>query len=219
MNDHAKSWTSIELDRLVDGELEGGEYQELLRRLDAAPDGWKQCALAFLEAQALRHDLAGLTREAAPHKAPSSTVRAASMIPSWFWPLAVAACLLGMLAMQPTKNQRPSSQTAPPSPPPLAARDQSPDNTPVANSQPDGHLVLTVDDGSKPAGRELSIPVYSPANYPQDDPNQMSPELQDFLKKRGGVVGAERIWQHVENEGQVYLVPIDRYFVRPARAY
>src|SRR5690242_10805193 len=39
---------------LVDGELDEVRRRELLSRLDNMPDGWKSCALAFLEAQALR---------------------------------------------------------------------------------------------------------------------------------------------------------------------
>ncbi len=39
------------LDRLVDGELADGERREVLRTLERQPDGWRQCALAFLEAQ------------------------------------------------------------------------------------------------------------------------------------------------------------------------
>ena len=39
------------LDRLVDGELDDRRRADLLRRLDAEPDGWRRCAAAFLEAQ------------------------------------------------------------------------------------------------------------------------------------------------------------------------
>jgi hypothetical protein len=39
------------LDRLVDGELDEAARAELLRSLDANPECWRQCALAFLEAQ------------------------------------------------------------------------------------------------------------------------------------------------------------------------
>ncbi|WP_422931096.1 hypothetical protein [Singulisphaera sp. PoT] len=42
------------IDRLVDGELSPAERAELLKTLDASPDGWRRCALAFLEAQAWR---------------------------------------------------------------------------------------------------------------------------------------------------------------------
>ncbi len=39
------------IDRLVDGELDPESRRALLLRLDAAPEGWRRCALAFLEAQ------------------------------------------------------------------------------------------------------------------------------------------------------------------------
>lgn len=51
------------LDRLVDGELTSDERRALLRRLDEEPEGWRRCALAFLEAQALRESLGSLADE------------------------------------------------------------------------------------------------------------------------------------------------------------
>jgi hypothetical protein len=45
------------IDRLVDGELPEPGRRALLARLDAAPDGWRRCALAFLEAQCWREAL------------------------------------------------------------------------------------------------------------------------------------------------------------------
>jgi hypothetical protein len=43
-----------QLDMLVDGELGDEERRELLSRFETEPDGWRRCALAFLEAQAWR---------------------------------------------------------------------------------------------------------------------------------------------------------------------
>lgn len=48
------------LDRLVDGELSDAERSALLARLEAEPDGWRRCALAFLEARAWREAFAPL---------------------------------------------------------------------------------------------------------------------------------------------------------------
>jgi hypothetical protein len=45
-------------DLLVDGELNEAARRELLSRLDREPDGWRRCALAFLEAQTWRSGLA-----------------------------------------------------------------------------------------------------------------------------------------------------------------
>lgn len=45
---------SLELDRLVDGSLGEEARHRLLLKLDQETNGWKQCALAFLEAQTFR---------------------------------------------------------------------------------------------------------------------------------------------------------------------
>jgi hypothetical protein len=47
------------LERLVDGELTDDTQRQLLLAMDAQPDAWRRCALAFVEAQALRRDLRG----------------------------------------------------------------------------------------------------------------------------------------------------------------
>ncbi len=51
-----------EIDNLVDGLLGEERRSALLLKLDATPDGWKRCALAFLESQAFRDALAPLGR-------------------------------------------------------------------------------------------------------------------------------------------------------------
>ena len=63
---HRSSNSSIdwlELDRLVDGRLDGDEYRELLCQIDADPDGWRHCALAFLEHQALSRELSAFAND------------------------------------------------------------------------------------------------------------------------------------------------------------
>jgi hypothetical protein len=58
-------------DRLVDGELSPAEYRQLLASLDDMPDGWRQCALAFLEAQALSGALPAVVPPAAAKALPA----------------------------------------------------------------------------------------------------------------------------------------------------
>jgi hypothetical protein len=48
------------LDKLADGELNDSEVRELLLTLEAQPDAWRRCALAFVEAQTLRRDLGSI---------------------------------------------------------------------------------------------------------------------------------------------------------------
>ncbi len=77
-------------DRLVDGELSEAERREMLLRLDDQPGAWRRCALAFLEAQALRHELGASVPAAAesengdsPHlcAAPSGPFRQMGTVP------------------------------------------------------------------------------------------------------------------------------------------
>ena len=52
-----------QLDRLIDGELSEKDYRELLERLEQEPDGWRNCAMAFLESQALERELGSLLED------------------------------------------------------------------------------------------------------------------------------------------------------------
>src|SRR5688500_12364420 len=52
-----------ELDLLADGELGDDRRRELLSRLDEQPDGWRRCAMAFLEAQDWRREMPRAARE------------------------------------------------------------------------------------------------------------------------------------------------------------
>lgn len=54
----------FELDRLVDGQLSPQEYRELLRQVEKDPDGWRQCALAFLQHQAMEKELRAFSNSA-----------------------------------------------------------------------------------------------------------------------------------------------------------
>jgi hypothetical protein len=57
MNDPLTTIDDHIIDRLVDGELGADERRDLLLALEAQPSGWRRCALAFLEAQAWRHEM------------------------------------------------------------------------------------------------------------------------------------------------------------------
>lgn len=85
------------LDLLVDGELDAAGRRELLRELDATPGGWRQCALAFLEAQAWRLDLRAAPdqpngRIARPFGAVSEDRRLAHRLRHWSLLAASVVC-------------------------------------------------------------------------------------------------------------------------------
>jgi hypothetical protein len=154
---HNISNDDVLFDRLVDGELCADERRALLESLDSRPDGWRRCALAFLEAQSWRSELrtVATTPAAIPvsNKSiapkPVSQRRTVWVAAEWF---AVAAAL--MLAFKVGGWQRnsgipvanvttsPSNQVA--SAPPIVA-------TPAPNSgkSSDAINLWVRDDGGK----------------------------------------------------------------------
>ena len=86
------------IDRLADGDLPDADRRALLARLDAEgdSDGWRRCALAFLEAQCWRQALGPLA-ERAPATAPA--VRNSAVVPGASRPRPrLAAWAAGLLA-------------------------------------------------------------------------------------------------------------------------
>ena len=101
MNDALEQFSDdARFDRLVDGEASPEEYRELLATLDDEPGGWRRCALAFLEAQALERELGDLREEAvypSPRKLTEEKLASnTSRTSTNYWPmlLAMAASFL-----------------------------------------------------------------------------------------------------------------------------
>lgn len=97
MNDKFSN-EDILFDRLVDGELAADERRALLASLDARSDGWRRCALAFLEAQQWKIEMKSLAAEptaaaATKNSAPSVSAKRTGIWTAAQW-LAVAAGLL-----------------------------------------------------------------------------------------------------------------------------
>jgi hypothetical protein len=84
-------------DRLVDGELSELERRSLLASLDTEPEGWRRCALAFLEAQTFRESFGDFTPPAsAPAKVPAPAV--SSSLPKRKRPLGAMGTVMAMAA-------------------------------------------------------------------------------------------------------------------------
>jgi hypothetical protein len=79
-------------DLLVDGELSDAQRRDLLAKLEAAPGGWRRCALAFLEAQCWREELRSVTPYTAPR--PKASAASRRQVRSW----GKGATLLAMAA-------------------------------------------------------------------------------------------------------------------------
>jgi hypothetical protein len=66
MNEYSQAEHAFDpqvFDRLVDGELAETERRDVLQTLERQPDGWRQCALAFLEAQTWGQTLVAYVRK------------------------------------------------------------------------------------------------------------------------------------------------------------
>ena len=149
-----------QLDRLVDGELAPEEARQLIRALEQTPGGWKQCALAFLEAQAWQQTLQPLA--ASPQHPPARHRRTTS----WRWRNSVlaalttlAALLLGILLGSRIEPGAPKWHQAK-----QASNSTKPSTHPASRSSrrpiDEGPWQLVVDS---PAGRAV-VPVYSPTD-------------------------------------------------------
>lgn len=62
MNESRTELETQMIDELVAGELTGEQYRRAIRFLESNPEQWKECALAFLEEQALTRDLSCLAQ-------------------------------------------------------------------------------------------------------------------------------------------------------------
>ncbi|MDX1946399.1 MAG: hypothetical protein SFU86_13445 [Pirellulaceae bacterium] len=230
-------------DRLVDGELSPSEYRSLLATLDDEPGGWRRCALAFLEAQALRRELGALRAGGSPlETAPAATQQLATnarpATTRWLLPLAMAASFLvafGLGVYLPAwlATDRPSpvaglvapEQTA--ADPPTAPR-PSPK---VVEARPGtvvpvGSVKLVVDRPGAPATETSELPVYEMTDdlaawLSQDQP-AIPPSVLAEIERRGHRIDRQRQYVPVTlDDGRQAVIPVDGIEITPVsrRAY
>jgi hypothetical protein len=223
-------------DLLADGELDSMRRHDLLSRLDASPDGWRRCALAFLEAQAWRSDVrvefnARVAGKSYSHcrisdrNSPRAGARRWSM-------LALALCVTfgaGWL-MHAASNFRPDADGVS-QPALVAGRESTPETgngtTPL---EPDeaasprqtsmrmaGILTLQVDDRGQ--AREVRVPVLDASGIDvqrllEQAPAARSPAVQ-ALERRGHKVKMHRQLLTLDlKDGRKLFLPVDQMDVR-----
>ncbi len=212
------------LDRLVDGELNETARRELLLQFEREPEGWRRCALAFLEAQCWKQELGVMSRlpevvsaQSAPQPTPASlpaaTVRTA--VSRWRQNLATAltmgACFLIALAIGVSiRGKGPhgadanlSTVTAPLSPNDSQA-------TPI--SQPADELITV--DGADGATESLRVPrAHRDAidqNVAEQGPDAIPPAVQQAFQRAGHEVVQQReIVPGQMYNGRQLMVPVD----------
>ncbi len=225
------------LDRLVDGELSTAEQRALMARLETEPDGWRRCALAFLESQALGAELGSLRRAlderprlelpsvAGPAvRVPYSAQRSVWQARAMFL-LAMAASFVAAFALGVVAPRYFSLHTQEPS---LAGN--STDRTGQSSAagiaenshktlRPLGNLRLVMDGRNGEAIEAGQLPVYEASSdwsgvLGNEQP--MGSEMVELLRRSGfDVQHEQRLVPAPLEDGRQLIVPVDGYQIVP----
>jgi hypothetical protein len=225
MNDPRNEFTKRDqrlLDLLVDGELAEAQRRELLLALDNKPDGWRRCALAFLEAQSWGWEMHRVAREpahmaalAAPPIAVAHKERAHWNVRGIYLPMAMAASFLLAfvlgLAMRPPTNR--IVDDGPDSANPMHVADGTsvrkdtveladgphPSDITQSDEQTTGRwgtVKLAVERGPDGALREVNLPAVETDSIDESwltgSPTTIPPQLQQLFERLGHQVRQER---------------------------
>lgn len=218
----------VVFDRLVDGELTATERRQVLESLDNRPEGWRRCALAFLEAQSWREELGQVARasrsETKELKSPASSIRPGTK-PIWAvgakW-FALAAGLLIAFELGSMQRERAIQLAGGPSGVNGQLATVAPQNAnPLPNnSKPGDALTFYVRDKS---GRKQAVQV--PLVDADELDKQLGTEFQsgvpsdvrNELKQRGYMVQSKRkyapLW--MENDRPM-VIPVEDTQIVPA---
>ena len=211
-------------DRLVDGEMGEEDRRVLLSQMDREPGGWRSCALAFLEAQAWKRELAALLSPPAQSAAKPQPAGSAWWNRHAGTVLAMAGSFLiaFMLGVHLSGRDMTTAVT------PLgsrasvvsAAQGRQP-NQATRAANPWQMVTLTGRGG----GSALQVPAI-PADrldeaWLRDIPAPVSPDLLQALEESGHRVQQRRELLPVEmNDGRRLVVPVDQvdidYVGRPS---
>lgn len=219
---HSSDNDDVMFDRLVDGELSASERERLLASFDERSDGWRRCALAFLEAQTWRQQMRQFVSapfERAAQQAPATTrggIRRRA-IPS----LALAAGLLlaftaGWLVRPASPSNDANMQLAE-----ARVEDNVPPEDVAKHIGPNDAVTLLVrDTQGKP--QRVRVPLVDSAGL--DDRlgtmlTSLPPGYRDDLHQRGFDLHGRRRYAplYFEQNDQLVpmVVPVDDAYVVP----
>lgn len=228
MNDQHDWNDDTRFDRLVDGELTGETYRELLRDLEEEPDGWRRCAMCFLEAQALGQEFGALRDEldiATVVGASRALDRPASNLKLLV--LAMAASFL--IAFGLGAWWRSEAASSPDVPPNLIAADNRDGGAgtelvgPVASAASDegtmpDELTFVVDRGDGEP-EQFALPLYAgndaEARWVMER-SSMPVDVERELRRAGYRVETVREWNPVRlRDGRRAVFPVDELTITP----
>ena len=228
-----------QIDRLVDGDLSESERRDLLLALEREPDGWRACALAFLEAQGWRGEIGAVVRDRA---ALSIAPPAQPLVGGWrgvlrkgpgAW-LSLAAVVMVSFALGLEWRGRGETESIGPGSPgrnDLAGSsktDQLPvnrdpgaatDDGPSSSSWGDTRLVF---DERGNLVEEYEVPLVDPSSLDRSwqsaGESPFSDAEREELERQGfTVVQRRKLTPYRTNDGKTVLVPEHEVEVVPAR--
>jgi hypothetical protein len=217
------------IDRIVDGGLSPARLREAVARLDAAPDGWRRCALAFLEAQcwgdALRTQGPMLP---APRLVEPPTAVAPNRL-RFVRPALAAASILAAFALGRTTGGQADRHDEPPAGPSMAqaapvepaGNDAKPDGTDEALPGPPSIrqvASLRLASGS-PDAPVADVPILAGPGLGPDwlmrQPMPVSDYERAALERRGYALDQQRRLVAMPLEdGRRVVVPVDQVRLR-----
>lgn len=214
------------LDLLVDGELDDARRRDLLLKLESAPGGWRNCALAFLEAQSWRQELGAISRDTVPAPPMVKVERTPRFLTSvWGSALAIAASFAiafglgswyrGGEAMKSTaSNQSVTAQSNPPVPTPSAPVDAALGEL----IDQDGYMTLALGGVADGELQQVRVPVaqegFDAATL--ERPVELPRDLLAELQRNGQTVLQQRSYLPVQlQDGRSIIVPMDELQIVP----
>jgi hypothetical protein len=233
------------LDLLVDGELSDDERRELLAWCERQPDGWRRCALAFLEAQNWSQVLGDLTEKVAQpviaqielqnnaavnrgalkkqNASPVARPQSYWQIRQWGSMLAMAASValaftLGLWVRDAGKAGRivPDDRAAVR----VVEGNQGPVRVPTGRPEQGPVDSVRLIGGRWGAADEIQLPVMASDELDGDwllaQPAAMPDEVRQALERMGHRVEQRRqLVPYRLDDGRKLVVPVDQVEVRP----
>lgn len=220
--------SELELQRLVDGELSQAAQQDLLRRLDESPGGWRAVALAFVE----QHVFADASQELAEERLPPKPAAAQPELRARriHWPTVAAAVALGiglglfgggLVPPHPSGAPETIVDADPEAVNPGGTIDE-PEATEATQQQVVEPVpVMSLEFASSDSAEEVwTIPVYDPGDMSEDYWNVediVPPEVRSVFSREGYLLDHHREFYSVPlDDGSRVAVPVDTVQVRYA---
>lgn len=226
-------------DRLVDGELPETERHTLLADLDRQPDGWRRCALAFLEAQCWRQELGRVVDARQPpsrvtadplskatrpparrgSKLGARTTTALAMAASFVVALWLGWTVQDALDVGRAPGPGPEviaqSVPGPEAPNPGSASPTSPSQRAVAARGPWQMVTLSANGPDGQRSQTIDLPAcdrqHLDSRWPETLPSALPPEVLESLQRSGYRVRQHRELMPIEmQDGRRLVVPVEQ---------